>query len=141
MDTLSFLATGIATAFTGWNFVYVVVGAFVGTWIGMLPGLGPSTGIALLLPLTYSLDPTGGMIMLCGIYFGSMYGGSISSILLNTPGDVSSVITMLDGNPMARRGRGGAALFCAAVASFIGGTIGLIGLTFGNPPRFNGARP
>jgi len=130
MDTIAFLATGIATAFSGWNFVYVLIGAFVGTWIGMLPGLGPSTGIALLLPLTYGLDPTGGMIMLCGIYFGSMYGGSISSILLNTPGDVSSVITMLDGNPMARRGRGGAALFCAAVASFIGGSVGLVGLTF-----------
>ncbi|WP_274631234.1 tripartite tricarboxylate transporter permease [Arvimicrobium flavum] len=130
METVDFLASGIATAFTGWNFAYVVIGAFVGTWIGMLPGLGPSTGIALLLPLTYGLDPTGGMIMLCGIYFGSMYGGSISSILLNTPGDVSSVITMLDGNPMARRGRGGAALFCSAVASFIGGTVGLIGLTF-----------
>ncbi|ACM04097.1 tripartite tricarboxylate transporter permease [Cereibacter sphaeroides] len=130
MDTIGYLASGIATAFSGWNFAYVVIGAFVGTWIGMLPGLGPATGIALLLPLTYGLDPTGGMIMLCGIYFGSMYGGSISSILLNTPGDVSSVITMLDGNPMARKGRGGAALFCSAVASFIGGTVGLIGLTF-----------
>ena len=130
MSTIEFLASGIATALTGWNFAYVVIGAFVGTWIGMLPGLGPSTGIALLLPLTYGLDPTGGMIMLCGIYFGSMYGGSISSILLNTPGDVSSVITMLDGNPMAKRGRGGAALFCSAIASFVGGTIGLIALTF-----------
>lgn len=130
MDSIGFLSSGIVTAFTGWNLAYVVIGAFVGTWIGMLPGLGPATGIALLLPLTYGLDPTGGMIMLCGIYFGSMYGGSISSILLNTPGDVSSVITMLDGNPMARKGRGGAALFCSAIASFIGGTVGLIGLTF-----------
>lgn len=130
METVQYLGSGILTALSGWNFIYVLIGAFVGTWIGMLPGLGPSTGIALLLPLTYGLDPTGGMIMLCGIYFGSMYGGSISSILLNTPGDVSSVVTMLDGNPMARRGRGGAALFCSAIASFIGGTIGLIGLTF-----------
>jgi len=130
MDAVQYLASGVLTAVSGWNFAYVVIGAFVGTWIGMLPGLGPSTGIALLLPLTYGLDPTGGMIMLCGIYFGSMYGGSISSILLNTPGDVSSVVTTLDGNPMARRGRGGAALFCSAIASFIGGTVGLIGLTF-----------
>lgn len=130
MDTLGFLLSGLQTSVTGWNLAYVLIGAFVGTWVGMLPGLGPSTGIALLLPLTYGLDPTGGMIMLCGIYFGSMYGGSISSILLNTPGDVSSVMTMLDGHPMAKKGRAGAALFASAIASFIGGTIGLIGLTF-----------
>lgn len=130
LEILANLQLGFSEVFSNYNYFYVVVGAFFGTWIGMLPGIGPATGIALLLPFTYGMNTTSSLIMLSGIYFGAMYGGAISSILINTPGDASSVITAIDGNPLARKGRAGAALFINAIASFVGGMLGLIGLTF-----------
>jgi len=129
-DTLNNLMMGFGQVFVGYNFVFVLVGAAVGTWVGMLPGIGPATAIAVLLPFSYGMDPTSSLILLSGIYFGAMYGGAISSILLNVPGDASAIITTLEGYPLARKGRAGAALFMSATASFVGGTIGLIGLTF-----------
>lgn len=129
MDVLANLMAGMATAVSGQNLIFVLIGAAVGTWVGMLPGIGPATAIAILLPFSIGLDPTSALIMLSGIYFGAMYGGSIASIMLNIPGDASSVISTLDGYPMTRNGRGGAALLLSAVASFVGGTIGLVALT------------
>lgn len=112
------------------NLAMIALGCVLGTWIGMMPGIGPPAGIALLLPFTYGLNPTAALILFSGIYFGAMYGGSISSILINMPGDAGSVMTTLDGHPMARKGRAGAALVISAVASFVGGTISILGLTF-----------
>ena len=130
MDVFDSLMFGFGHVFTGNRILFVFAGALLGTWVGMLPGIGPATGIALLLPFIQNLDSSSALIMLGGVYFGAMYGGAISSILINTPGDASAVMTALDGNPMARKGRAGAALFISAMASFIGGTLGLIGLTF-----------
>jgi putative tricarboxylic transport membrane protein len=129
MDALNGLALGFAQAATLQNLALTVGGCFLGTWIGMMPGLGPAAGIALLLPLTYGMDPTSALILFCGVYLGSMYGGSITSILINMPGDASAVMTTLDGSPMAQKGRAGAALFLSAIASFVGGTISIVGLT------------
>ena len=129
MDVLSNLLDGVTTAISGYNLLYVLIGAGVGTWVGMLPGIGPATAIAILLPFSLGMDPTSALIMLTGIYFGAMYGGSIASIILNIPGDASSVMSTLDGYPMTRKGRAGAALLLSAAASFVGGTLGLIGLT------------
>ncbi|NBS95455.1 MAG: tripartite tricarboxylate transporter permease, partial [Betaproteobacteria bacterium] len=105
-------------------------GVLIGTVVGVLPGIGPIGAMALLLPVTYSMSPAGALIMLAGIYYGSMYGGSTTSILLKVPGEVSSVITTLDGYEMARRGRAGAALFVAAIGSFAAGSVGILGLAF-----------
>ena len=99
--------------------------------VGILPGLGPAATIAMLLPLTFSMDPTGGIIMLAGIYYGAKYGGSTTSILLNIPGESSSVVTCIDGYQMARKGRAGAALGIAAIASFIAGTVGIVAADVG----------
>ena len=110
--------------------LYCFAGVVLGAFIGALPGLGPSCGIAILLPATYGMDPTSGIIMLCGIYYGAMYGGSITAILINVPGDAASVCTTLDGYPMARRGEGGKALGMSAFSSFIAGTIGTIMFMF-----------
>jgi len=128
-EALGYLWFGFEQTLTPFNLLMVSVGAFLGTWIGMLPGLGPAAGIALLLPVTFGMDPISAMIMLCGIYYGTMYGGSIASILINTPGDASSVMTTLDGYPMTKQGRGGVALFTSAIASFIGGTMAIVALT------------
>ncbi|QIZ66171.1 tripartite tricarboxylate transporter permease [Geobacillus subterraneus] len=133
MEALSMLLSGFSEAFTPMNLLAALVGAFVGTLVGMLPGLGPTSAIAILLPLTTVLGPTQGIIMLAGIYYGAMYGGSTTAILLNIPGEVSSVPTCLDGYPMAKQGRAGAALGIAAIASFIAGIIGVIGLVFFAP--------
>ena len=103
------------------NLVYCFIGAFLGTLIGVLPGIGPVATIAMLLPATYALSPLGGLIMLAGIYYGAQYGGSTTSILVNLPGEVSSVVTCLDGYQMARRGRAGVALTTAALGSFFAG--------------------
>src|SRR5262249_56933584 len=111
------------------NLVWCFVGCFLGTVVGILPGLGPAATIALLLPLTFKMDPAGGIIMLAGIYYGAKYGGSTTSILLNIPGESSSVVTCLDGYQMARKGRAGAALGNAAIGSVVGGTVGVVGLT------------
>jgi putative tricarboxylic transport membrane protein len=123
---LDHLAFGFATALTPGHLLGCLVGVFIGTLIGVLPGLGPVTTIALLLPFTFSLPPTAAVIMLAGIYYGAQYGGSITAILVNVPGEASSTVTCLDGYAMARQGRAGLALATAALGSFIGGTIGTI---------------
>jgi len=123
---------GIAT--TIHNLLYCLIGAIVGTLIGVLPGLGPIAGIALLIPATFGLNPTSAIIMLAGIYYGAMYGGSTTSILLNVPGETASVITCIDGYQMAQKGRAGPALATCAIGSFIAGTIGIFGLVFLAPP-------
>lgn len=130
MELLGNLADGFAVAFTPMNLLYVTLGVLVGTVIGLLPGLGPTAAIAILLPVTFSMDPASAIIMLAGIYYGSMYGGRIPSILLRLPGDASSVMTTLDGYPLAQQGKAGVALGITAIGSFIGGTIAIIGLTF-----------
>jgi putative tricarboxylic transport membrane protein len=124
------LLFGFSVALTPTNLLFGLAGAFLGTLVGVLPGIGPVGSMALLLGLTYKLPPVTALITFAGIYYGSMYGGSTTSILVNIPGESSSVITALDGHQMARKGRGGAALFLAAVGSFIAGTIGLVLLTF-----------
>jgi TctA family transporter len=120
------LALGLAIALTPQHLLACLVGALLGTLIGVLPGLGPVTTIALLLPFTFSLSPAGAIIMLSGIYYGAQYGGSIAAILVNLPGEASSTVTCLDGYAMARTGRAGLALATAALASFVGGTIGTL---------------
>lgn len=121
------------------NLFAVVIGCFVGTVVGVLPGIGPTGTMALLLPLTFALGPTGGMIMLAGIWYGAQYGGSTTSILVNVPGEAASVVTCLDGHQMARKGRAGAALAIAAIGSFVAGTIGVLGLTLFAPPLASAA--
>lgn len=130
MDTLSQLAAGFAVALTPTNILWCLVGTTLGTAIGVLPGLGPALTIALLLPITYKVDATSAFILFAGIYYGAMYGGSTTSILLNTPGESATIVTALEGNKMARSGRAGAALATSAIGSFVAGTIGTIGITF-----------
>ena len=133
METLAALAGGFAVALTPVNLLWALLGVTLGTAIGVLPGLGPALTIALLLPITYKVDATGAFILFAGIYYGAMYGGSTTSILLNTPGESATIITALEGNRMARQGRGGAALCTAAIGSFVAGTIATIGITFVAP--------
>jgi putative tricarboxylic transport membrane protein len=130
VETLGHLAHGFAVALTPVNLLWCLAGVTVGTAVGVLPGVGPALTIALLLPLTYKVDPTAAFILFAGIYYGAMYGGSTTSILLNTPGESATIVTALEGNKMARRGRAGAALSTAAIGSFVAGTIGTIGITF-----------
>ncbi|MCS5478175.1 tripartite tricarboxylate transporter permease [Corynebacterium sp. YIM 101645] len=130
MDLLTGLAGGFSVAADPMNLLFVTLGVALGTIIGLLPGLGASAAIAILLPITFNMDPTSAIIMLAGIYYGAMYGGRIPAILLNVPGDASSVITTLEGYPLARKGQAGPALGLTAISSFIGGTVALIGLTF-----------
>ena len=130
MDILSNLGEGFSVALDPVNLLFVLIGVVVGTAIGVLPGLGPTATIALLLPITYTMDPTASIIMLAGIYYGSMYGGTITSVLLRLPGEAASVVTTFDGYQMTKQGRAGAALGIAAIGSFIGGTVAVIGLTF-----------
>jgi putative tricarboxylic transport membrane protein len=124
MDVWSSLMDGFATALTPMNLLYAVIGVLLGTAVGVLPGLGPAMTVALLLPVTQVLEPTSAFIMFAGIYYGGMYGGSTTSILLNTPGESSSVITAIEGNKMAKAGRAAQALATAAIGSFVAGTIG-----------------
>ncbi|MEO6163000.1 MAG: tripartite tricarboxylate transporter permease [Candidatus Binatia bacterium] len=133
MDTLNNLLLGFSVALEPWNLLFCFIGTVVGTFIGVLPGLGPIAAIALLLPLTFKMAPAAAIIMLAGIYYGAMYGGSTTSILVNIPGEAASVVTCLDGYQMALQGRAGPALGIAAFGSFIAGTIGLIGLVFFAP--------
>lgn len=128
MSSFSHLLDGFSLALTWQNLLYCLAGCFWGTVVGVLPGLGPLAGMTLLLPLTYSLDPAGAMIMLAGIFYGAMYGGSITSILVRIPGEAASVITCIDGYQMARQGRAGPALVITALGSFIGGTLSIFGL-------------
>jgi putative tricarboxylic transport membrane protein len=130
MEAFGALLDGFATALTPINLMWSLVGVTLGTLIGILPGIGPALTIALLLPVTRTLDPTGAFIMFAGLYYGAMYGSSTTSILLNTPGESGSIVTALEGNQMARRGRGAAALATAAIGSFVAGTIGTMLLTF-----------
>ncbi|WP_323948167.1 tripartite tricarboxylate transporter permease [Aeromonas caviae] len=124
---------GLGTAMMPINIFMVIVGCFVGTFIGMLPGLGPVTAIALMIPITYGLDPASGIILMAGVYYGSMFGGSTSSILINTPGCSASMITAIDGYPLACKGQAGKALAIAAYASFTGGTLSAIFLMVAAP--------
>jgi putative tricarboxylic transport membrane protein len=130
MDVLHSLIHGFALALTPYNIWMALVGCFFGTIIGILPGLGPSATIAMLLPFTFGMSPVPAMIMLCAIVYGSKYGGSTTSILINVPGENASVVTTFDGYQMALQGRAGAALGISAIGSFIGGTLGLFGLIF-----------
>lgn len=134
MDIVNNLATGFAVALTPINLLYCFLGSFIGTAIGVLPGLGPPATIALLLPVTYGIPATSAVILLAGIFYGAMYGGSTTSILLNIPGEAASVVTCLDGYQMARQGRAGAALAISALGSFIAGTLSIVGLMLLAPP-------
>jgi putative tricarboxylic transport membrane protein len=133
MDTLLALFGGFAVALTPYNLMWASVGVVMGTAIGVLPGIGPALTVALLLPVTFQLDPTSAFIMFAGIYYGAVYGGSTTAILLNTPGESASIVTALDGHAMARGGRAGAALATAAIGSFVAGTVGTLALTFVAP--------
>ncbi len=130
MDAVAGLLKGFAVALTPINLMWCLIGTTLGTAIGVLPGLGPALTIALLLPITFKVDPTAAFILFAGIYYGAMYGGSTTSILLNTPGESATIVTALEGNKMARNGRAGAALATAAIGSFVAGTIGTLGLAF-----------
>jgi putative tricarboxylic transport membrane protein len=134
VDVVGLLASGFAVALTPTNLLYCLLGALIGTTIGVLPGLGPPATIALLLPVTYGMLPASAVILLAGIFYGAMYGGSTTSILLRIPGEAASVVTCLDGYQMARQGRAGAALAVAAVGSFVAGTVGIVGLMLLAPP-------
>ncbi|HEV2727005.1 MAG TPA: tripartite tricarboxylate transporter permease, partial [Solirubrobacterales bacterium] len=123
MDAFVELGGGFATALTPTNLAFALLGVLLGTAIGVLPGIGPAMTVALLLPLTRGLDVTTALIMFAGIYYGGMYGGSTTSILLNTPGESASVVTAIEGNKMARSGRAAQALATAAIGSFVAGTI------------------
>ncbi|MPZ83756.1 MAG: tripartite tricarboxylate transporter permease [Actinophytocola sp.] len=130
MNAMQGLVDGFAAAISPVNLFWLMIGVVTGTLVGILPGLGPPATIAILLPLATNLDPSTGLIMMAGIYYGAKYGGSTTSILLNIPGESSSVVTCLDGYEMAKQGRAGPALGMAAIASFVAGTVGVLGLTF-----------
>jgi TctA family transporter len=134
MDLLLNLGLGVETALTPVNILYCFVGVLLGTLIGVLPGIGPTATIAMLLPTTYALDATPALIMLAGIYYGAQYGGSTTAILINVPGESSSVVTAIDGYQMARQGRAGAALATAALGSFFAGCVGTIIIAAFAPP-------
>jgi putative tricarboxylic transport membrane protein len=130
MDALASLAQGLAVALQPMNLMFALIGVLLGTAVGVLPGIGPALTVALLLPITFKLDPAGSLIMFAGIYYGGMYGGSTTSILINTPGESASMVTALEGNKMAKAGRGGPALATAAIGSFVAGTLATIGIVF-----------
>ncbi len=133
MSTLDALGAGFAGALTLTNLMWALIGTTLGTAIGVLPGIGPALTVAVLLPVTFGLDPTSAFIMFGGIYYGAMYGGSTTSILLNTPGETGAIATAIDGHQMARQGRAAAALATAAIGSFVAGTLATLGLTFFAP--------
>ena len=132
-ETLHWLATGFAHALTWTHLAWAFAGVTLGTAVGVLPGIGPALTVAVLLPVTFSLEPTSAFIMFGGIYYGAMYGGSTTSILINSPGETASIMTAIDGHMMARQGRASAALGTAAIGSFIAGTIATLALTFFAP--------
>ena len=133
MDTFGYLFQGLMVATDPMILLYALIGVTVGTAVGVLPGIGPALTVALLLPVTYGLDPAGSLVMFAGIYYGGMYGGSTTSILLNTPGESASIVTALEGNKMARAGRGGPALATAAIGSFVAGLVATLLLAFVAP--------
>ncbi|MBB5215412.1 tripartite tricarboxylate transporter permease [Parapusillimonas granuli] len=134
MELLEHLSLGLSVAFTAENLIYAFMGCLLGTLIGVLPGIGPVPTIAMLLPITYILPPTAGLIMLAGIYYGAQYGGSTTAILVALPGETSAVVTVLDGHQMARNGRAGSALAIAALGSFFAGCVATILLSAFAPP-------
>jgi putative tricarboxylic transport membrane protein len=134
MDTLSAMLSGFEVVLSPSNVLFVLFGVFIGMIIGVLPGLGSSATMALVLPFTFDLPPEGALIMLAGIYYGSMYGGTITSVLLRLPGESATVVTTFDGYQMAKQGRAGPALGIAAIGSFVGGTVAILGLSFLAPP-------
>jgi putative tricarboxylic transport membrane protein len=129
MDVFADLIYGFSVALSPVNLLYLTIGVLVGMVVGVMPGLGASAGIAILIPLTFSMDPTSAIVMLAAIYYGAMFGGTITSVLINTPGESSTVASTFDGYPLAQQGRAGPALVLCAVGSFVAGTIGLILLT------------
>jgi putative tricarboxylic transport membrane protein len=136
-DILANLATGATTAFSALNLCYCFLGVLLGTLVGVLPGLGPVATIAMLLPATLTLPAESALIMLAGIYYGAQYGGSTTAILINLPGESSSVVTTLDGHAMAQQGRAGVALATAAIGSFFAGTVATFVIAFLAPPLAN----
>jgi putative tricarboxylic transport membrane protein len=149
MELLNNLAIGLGVALTPANVGFALIGALIGTLIGVLPGIGPIATIAMLLPLTFHLEPVSGLIMLAGIFYGAQYGGSTTAILVNLPGETSSVVTCIDGHQMARQGKAGSALAIAALGSFFAGTVATfiiaafapplarVGQSFGAPEYFS----
>jgi len=137
MDALQYLVYGFSVTLTPENLLLCFFGCLMGTLVGVLPGLGPAASISLLLPTTFKMNPTGALIMLSGLLYGTMYGGSTTSILVNIPGEAAAVVTCFDGYQMALQGRAGPALGIAAFGSFIAGTLGIVGLTFVAPPLVN----
>ncbi|MHA6618695.1 tripartite tricarboxylate transporter permease [Pseudonocardia sp. DLS-67] len=133
MDVFVDLGQGILALLTVQNVLLLAAGVMIGMVVGVIPGLGPSAGLAILLPLTFSLDPTGAIIMLAAVYYGAMYGGTITSVLINTPGESATVASTFDGYPLARQGRAGPALVMAAVASFVAGTVGAVLISIAAP--------
>ncbi|TMJ86254.1 MAG: tripartite tricarboxylate transporter permease, partial [Alphaproteobacteria bacterium] len=133
MEAVGGLLTGFGIIVTLDNLFVCFLGSLIGTLVGVLPGVGPLAALALLLPITFTMTPVGGMVMLASIFYGAMYGGSTTSILLNIPGEAASVVTCLDGHQMAKQGRAGAALGIAAIGSFVAGTLGVIVMTFFAP--------
>src|SRR3972149_2536223 len=134
VEILSNLATGFGAAGTLQNLGFALIGCLLGTLIGVLPGIGPIPTIAILLPITFGLDPLSSLVMLAGIYYGAQYGGSTTSILVNMPGEASSIVTCIDGHQMAKQGRAGAGLGGCALGSFFAGTIGTIFIAAFGPP-------
>ncbi len=129
MEAIYALISGFSVALTLQNLMWGFIGVMLGTAVGVLPGVGPALTVALLLPATAQLDPTGALIMFAGIYYGAMFGGSTTSILLNTPGESATIVTAMEGNLMAKRGRAGPALATSAIGSFVAGTLAVIALT------------
>ncbi|WP_076264034.1 tripartite tricarboxylate transporter permease [Intrasporangium flavum] len=134
MDVLNQLLGGFAAALSPQNLLFAFIGCLVGTLIGVLPGIGPVAGVALLIPLTFNLEPASAIIMLAAIFYGTAYGGTITSVLLNTPGEAASAITTIDGYEMTKQGRAGVALTIAAIGSFVGGVIATVGLVIAAKP-------
>src|SRR5512142_2710027 len=134
MDAWTLLLHGFGDALTPLNLLFALIGCIAGTMVGVLPGLGPTAAIAMLLPLTTLLPPAPAIIMMAAIYYGAMYGGSTTAILVNIPGEASSVPTAIDGYKLTQQGRPGPALGIAAISSFLAGTVGVVGLTFFAPP-------
>jgi putative tricarboxylic transport membrane protein len=128
VDYLQYVIIGFQASLQPMNLLFCFIGVLIGTLIGVLPGIGPTGAVAMLLPITFHAPPLSSIIMLAGIYYGAMYGGSTTSILVNIPGETASIVTCLDGYQMARQGRAGPALGISAFGSFIGGSIGVIGL-------------
>ncbi|MDK6203664.1 tripartite tricarboxylate transporter permease, partial [Oligella urethralis] len=127
------IVLGVQTAFHLHNLFFALIGVFIGNLIGVLPGVGALTAISMLLPLTYSLEPAAALMMLAGLYYGSSYGGAVTTILLNLPGTPTHAVVSIDGHPLARQGRAGVALMMAMIASFIGATIGVILINVAGP--------